>query len=262
MTDYRALCAELLYAVQSHLLFTDVDTTTAQQRAKRVDDAMNAARAALAQPEPGVAGLFHWRNLGDGKPVQVRECPMCGIAPANVDDCGRFGDPACPYFGVGEPEPEGLTTAELDALWLATWSDETQQYDVAAFARAVIAADRARYARPAIEPVPVAERWLRAVAKELVKAEAKHPEWPTDPLHAIAIIGEEFGELTQAVLQVTYEPGKSLITDVQREAVQTAAMALRFLQSMDAYVYADDTNTHRQGNALAIELPVPGAEVG
>ena len=33
---------------------------------------------------------------------------MCGIAPANVDDCGRFGDPACPYFGVGEPEPEGV----------------------------------------------------------------------------------------------------------------------------------------------------------
>jgi NTP pyrophosphatase (non-canonical NTP hydrolase) len=93
---------------------------------------------------------------------------------------------------------------------------------------------------------------------ELAKAEAKHPEWPTDPLHAIAIIGEEFGELTQAVLQVTYEPGKSLITDVRREAVQTAAMALRFLQSMDAYVYADDTNTHRQGNAL----PVPGAEEG
>jgi NTP pyrophosphatase (non-canonical NTP hydrolase) len=104
--------------------------------------------------------------------------------------------------------------------------------------------------------VPVSERWLRAVAKELVKAEAKHPEWPTDPLHAIAIIGEEFGELTQAVLQVTYEPGKSLITDVQREAAQTAAMALRFLQSMDAYVYADDTNTHRQDNAL----PAPGAE--
>jgi hypothetical protein len=79
---------------------------------------------------------------------------MCGIAPANVDDCGRFGDPACPYFGVGEPEPEGVATAELDALWLATWSHETQQYDVAAFARAVLA----RWGRPTIKPVPVAER--------------------------------------------------------------------------------------------------------
>jgi hypothetical protein len=67
-----------------------------------------AAINAMAQPEPVGAALFRWRNLGDGKPVQVRECPMCGIAPANVDDCGRFGDPACPYFGVGEPEPEGV----------------------------------------------------------------------------------------------------------------------------------------------------------
>jgi hypothetical protein len=41
---------------------------------------------------------------------------VCGIAPANVDDCGRFGDPACPYFGVGEPEPEGVTDEEILAL--------------------------------------------------------------------------------------------------------------------------------------------------
>jgi hypothetical protein len=56
---------------------------------------------------------------------------------------------------LSQPEPEGVTTAELDALWLATWSDETQQYDVAAFARAAIAADRARlahFARPTIRP--------------------------------------------------------------------------------------------------------------
>ena len=78
--------------------------------------ALEAGRTRLAQPEPEGDGLFHWRNLGDGKPVQVRECPMCGIAPANVDDCGRFGDPACPYFGVGEPEPEGVTDEEILAL--------------------------------------------------------------------------------------------------------------------------------------------------
>lgn len=52
----------------------------------------------LDKPElPG----FLWRNIGDGRPVLVQLCPDCGIAPANVDDCGHFGDPVCPYFGVG-----------------------------------------------------------------------------------------------------------------------------------------------------------------
>lgn len=36
----------------------------------------------------------------------VQKCPDCGIAPTNVDDCGHFGDPACPYFGIGLEEFE------------------------------------------------------------------------------------------------------------------------------------------------------------
>lgn len=32
---------------------------------------------------------------------KVEKCPMCGIAPTNVDDCGEFGNPECPYFGIG-----------------------------------------------------------------------------------------------------------------------------------------------------------------
>jgi hypothetical protein len=49
---------------------------------------------------------------------------------------------------------EPLTTAELDALWLATWSDETQTYDVTAYARAVLA----RWGGAAVQPVAVSER--------------------------------------------------------------------------------------------------------
>jgi hypothetical protein len=122
-------------------------------------------------PEPEGNGLFHWRNLGDGKPVQVRECPMCGIAPANVDDCGRFGDPACPYFGVGEPEPEGVTDEEWDAIKDRMWRHyETTGYQGERFiyqgdfdtALDVARQELARFARPTIKPVPVAERpWER-----------------------------------------------------------------------------------------------------
>jgi NTP pyrophosphatase (non-canonical NTP hydrolase) len=72
---------------------------------------------------------------------------------------------------------------------------------------------------------------------EVARATAKFPTWPTDPLHALAVLGEEYGELTKAVLQHTYEPHKSTLEDVRQEAIQTAAMALRFLSSLDKYEY-------------------------
>ena len=75
------------------------------------------------------------------------------------------------------------------------------------------------------------------VLAEVAKATAKFPTWPTDPLHAVAVLGEEFGELTKAVLQSVYEPHKVKPGDVREEAVQTAAMALRFLMSLNRYEY-------------------------
>ncbi|HNO08930.1 MAG TPA: hypothetical protein PKJ03_09400, partial [Methanoregulaceae archaeon] len=65
------------------------------------------------------------------------------------------------------------------------------------------------------------------VLVELKQAMTKHPTWPTDPLHALAILGEEFGELTKAMLQLTYEPAKTSHQEVYAEAIQTTAMALR-----------------------------------
>lgn len=86
---------------------------------------------------------------------------------------------------------------------------------------------------------------LMAVHHELSKALAKFPTWPTDPLHALAVLGEEFGELTKDVLQMTYEPGKTSAENVRKEAIQTAAMALRFVASLDAYIYKA-AEQHRQ----------------
>lgn len=75
------------------------------------------------------------------------------------------------------------------------------------------------------------------IQEEMARAVAKFPTWPTDPLHAVAVLGEEFGELTQAVLQSTYEPHKSSPAEVHKEAIQVAAMALRFALSLDRYEY-------------------------
>lgn len=51
---------------------------------------------------------------------------------------------------------------------------------------------------------------VNRILAEVSRATEKFPEWPTDPLHAVAILGEEFGELTKSVLQLAYEPFVSL----------------------------------------------------
>ena len=67
---------------------------------------------------------------------------------------------------LAQPEAERPTTAELDALWLATWSDATQSHDVAAFARAVLA----RWGRPeAQSEEPAKEEWFADFAAWLAR---------------------------------------------------------------------------------------------
>lgn len=85
------------------------------------------------------------------------------------------------------------------------------------------------------------------VLAELARATAKFPTWPTDPLHALAVLGEEFGELTKAMLQHTYEPHKGVTQqDIRDEAIQTAAMALRLAMSLPMYQYRRGPQ-HSQG---------------
>lgn len=87
---------------------------------------------------------------------------------------------------------------------------------------------------PATSTAGLPDEW-RLVMDEVGRATRKFPTWPTDPLHAVAILGEEFGELTKVVLQSIYEPHKVHEGELQTEAVQTAAMAMRFLASLGRY---------------------------
>jgi len=78
---------------------------------------------------------------------------------------------------------------------------------------------------------------MAEIVAEVERATAKFPTWPTDPLHAFAVVGEEFGEAQKEVLQLTYEPHKSSREKLRKEAVQLAAMSLRFLMSFDRYEF-------------------------
>jgi len=97
------------------------------------------------------------------------------------------------------------------------------------------------------EESEVADEW-RQVLDEVARATRKFPTWPTDPLHAVAVLGEEFGELTKAVLQTAYEPHKVEEGELRTEAIQTAAMALRFVASLEKYEFTCCAQ-HSQGRA-------------
>ena len=90
---------------------------------------------------------------------------------------------------------------------------------------------------------------LRDVEREMKKAIKEFPKWPTDPIHAVAVVAEESGELQKAVLEAVYEPEKFSIHDVRWEAIQTIAMCLRFIHSLDAKLYAWEQSNHHVQNA-------------
>ena len=68
---------------------------------------------------------------------------------------------------------------------------------------------------------------IHEILDELDRAEAKHPDWPDDILHQIAIVNEESGEATRAALQLEYEVGSK--EDLRKELIQTAAMCVRMI---------------------------------
>ena len=68
------------------------------------------------------------------------------------------------------------------------------------------------------------------IQQELDRAEKKHPDFPQDMFRQLAIMQEEAGEVTKAVLHYHYENGT--LEDVREELVQTAAMCLRMLQNL------------------------------
>lgn len=69
-----------------------------------------------------------------------------------------------------------------------------------------------------------------AIHNELLAAEAKHPNWPDDVIHATAVMNEEAGEAIKAALNHVYH-GQS-IELLKIEVIQTAAMCYRILKNI------------------------------
>ena len=71
------------------------------------------------------------------------------------------------------------------------------------------------------------------IQRELDRAKAKWPGWPTDPIHAASVLVEEVGELVQACNDFCYSDGD--IERMEEESIQVAAMITRFLEGLPKY---------------------------
>lgn len=74
---------------------------------------------------------------------------------------------------------------------------------------------------------------------ELKRAKKKHPIYPISMYEQLAIMQEEAGEVTKAVLHFHYEKGS--LDDVKNELIQTAAMCMRMLESLEKYSYGNNS---------------------
>ncbi len=73
---------------------------------------------------------------------------------------------------------------------------------------------------------------IKLILNELRDAETDHPTWPEECIHAASIVVEEAGELLRDCATFEENGDQRLIINMQNEAVQTGAMALRFIKNL------------------------------
>jgi hypothetical protein len=147
MTDtFRALCQELI---------DEIDAKAYGIKSLPSSVAIDRTRAALAEPEPQGPKLVYRYS-----PVTIAECGgPCEQGPQYCD-CGEIkGEPVPAPVAFTDEEIHDWhgRCADLTRVGEADhyWAFDLQHDDVAGVVRAALA----RWGRPAIEPVPVSERW-------------------------------------------------------------------------------------------------------
>lgn len=140
----------------------------------------------------------------------LNPCPFCGST--NIHAALRIGCPvAAACADCGAAGPDKLTGREADQAW-----NDRIAFHIGEHGTAQIVINE-------------------EVRREMARAIRKFPTWPTDPMHALGVVTEEHGELAKALLERIYADGP--VGNVSKEAIQLAAMALRFAGSLDRYAF-------------------------
>jgi Zn-finger protein len=74
---------------------------------------------------------------------------------------------------------------------------------------------------------------LDAVAEEVERAAQMYPWWPVNIVEQAAIAAEESGEVVKSVNNYYWKHGDDSVEDIRKEAVQAAAMWVRFIVNLD-----------------------------
>lgn len=140
----------------------------------------------------------------------LNPCPFCGNT--NIEPAPGMGFPVWVKCGQCEcTGPSKLTGREADQAW-----NDRIAFQIGEHGTAQIVINE-------------------EVRREMARAIRKFPTWPTDPMHALGVVTEEHGELAKALLERIYADGP--VGNVSKEAIQLAAMALRFAGSLDRYAF-------------------------
>jgi NTP pyrophosphatase (non-canonical NTP hydrolase) len=94
-----------------------------------------------------------------------------------------------------------------------------------------------------------------ATHRMLNAATKKFPTFPSDALHAIAIVNEEVGELNKEILQHVYEPHKgTTLESIDEELIQSIAMLYRFRHALiNGYLQFTPGPQHTQNITRPLE---------
>lgn len=88
------------------------------------------------------------------------------------------------------------------------------------------------------------EAIIKAILREVNRAENLHPVWPRDIIHQIGIVCEESGEALRAANQYMYEEGP--LSELQNELCQTAATCIRMLDKLNKGEFINRTGFSMQ----------------
>ena len=72
--------------------------------------------------------------------------------------------------------------------------------------------------------------YFELVQAEIDRAERLYPAWPPNIFEQMAVVNEEAGEATRAVLHYKRENGS--LQDVKTELIQTCAVCIRMLKEL------------------------------
>ena len=89
------------------------------------------------------------------------------------------------------------------------------------------------------------------IQDELERAIAIHPDYPSDIFKQLAIMQEEAGEVTKAVLD--YSDSKDSLEHIKEELIQTAAMCVRMILNIEKDSIFITENTMDLTTKLSIE---------